>query len=396
MKNKLNVFILLYITLFLLFFYAIGNISPTYASEQDKIVYKSATEYDYPPFSVITDGKADGFSVELLKAVANEMELEIEFKVDHWNTIKKELEDGKLDILPLVGYSEERDEYFDFTVPYIVMRGNIFVRKDYTEIESEEDLYGKEIIVMRSDNSQEYAEMMDFTDQLILVNTYAEAFELLSSGQHDAVLAQSLVGEKLINDLDIKNIEAVSRLADNGVDHLKISLEGFEQKFTFAVKEGDKALLALLNEGLAIVSENGTYEALYVKWFPFLIDTSPDYRKIAYYFIAALVVIIIALLLFSFLMIQKEVKRQTAKLENNLYRNTIMFNVMNKEYDSITDWLDYVLNELIKMTGSEFGYIYLVNEEAKELTLNSWSKGVMKECRIAEKKTVYKLENIIE
>ena len=176
----------------LLFSILMLNNENIYAVNNEKIIYKSATEYDYPPFSVVTDGQADGFSVELLKAVANEIGIEIEFKVDHWDTIKTELENGQLDILPLVGYSEERDEYFDFTVPYIVMKGNIFVRNDYTGIESEQDLFGKEIIVMRGDNSQEYAEMMNFTEKLILVDTYAEAFELLSSGKHDAVLAHSL------------------------------------------------------------------------------------------------------------------------------------------------------------------------------------------------------------
>lgn len=393
MKSQMKGIILFFLISFSLFSGVLLNNFSSYASEQERTVYKSATEYDYPPFSVVTDGEADGFSVELLKAVANEMDLAIEFKVDHWHVIKKELEAGALDVLPLVGYSEEREDIYDFTVPYIVMRGNIFVRKDYTGIESEEDLFGKEIIVMRGDNSQEYAERIGFTDELILVDTYAEAFELLSSGKHDAVFAQSLVGQKLINDLGISNIEAVTRMADNGVDRVKVSIDGFEQKFSFAVKEGDKELLAKLNEGLAIVSENGIYEELYIKWFPFLIESTPDYRQIALYFVVVLVIVIIGLLLFSFLMIKKEVKRKTAKLENNLYRNTIMFNVVNQEYDSVSDWLDYVLNEMIKMTDSQFGYIYLVNEETGELTLNSWSKGVMDECLIAEKQTVYKLEN---
>ncbi len=379
-------------TCFSLIFSFTSVYTPIQAFSQEKIVYKSASEYDYPPFSVVNDGKADGFSVELLQAVAYEMGLDIEFKVDHWDTIKKELEDGKIDLLPLVGYSQERDKYFDFTVPYIVMRGNIFVRTGNTKIESENDLYGKEIIVMRGDNAQEYAEMMGFTGRLILVDTYAEAFELLSSGKHDVVLAQSLVGQKLINDLNISNIEAVTKMADNGIDRIKVSLEGFEQKFSFAVKEGDKELLALLNEGLAIVSENGTYEALYNKWFPFLINTTPDYERIAYYFFGALLAVIVALLLFSYLMIKKEVKKKTAKLEDNLYRNTVMFEVMTQEYSSISDWLDYVLNELITLTGSEFGYICLFNEETNELTLNSWSQGIMEECLVAEKQTVYHLE----
>lgn|GEM_PF-351255 len=393
MKNRTNIFVWLFVVCLSLSLCVSGNSLSASALQKDETIYRSASEFDYPPFSVVTNGQADGFSVELLKAVANEMGLEVEFKVDQWDTIKKELEDRKLDILPLVGYSEERDLYFDFTVPYIVMRGNIFVRKDYTEIKSEEDLFGKEIIVMQGDNAQEYAETMGFTDKLILVDTYTEAFELLKSGKHDAVLAQSLVGQKLINDLNITNIEAVTRMADNGVDRIKVSLQGFEQKFSFAVKEGDKELLAKLNEGLAIVSENGIYEELYLKWFPFLVDTTPDYKQIATYFLGALLLVSVVLLLFSFRLIRKEVRKQTAKLENNLYKNTIMFNVMNQNYSSISDWLDYVLNEMIKMTGSQFGYIYLYNEETKELTLNSWSKGVMEECLVAEKQTVYRLEN---
>ena len=114
-------------------------ISITVHANDHNLIIRSASEYDYPPFSIVTDGEADGFSVELLKAVANEMGFSVQFKVDQWNIIKEELEEGKLDVLPLVGYSKERDELLDFTIPYIVMRGNIFVRDDYKAIRTEED-----------------------------------------------------------------------------------------------------------------------------------------------------------------------------------------------------------------------------------------------------------------
>lgn len=171
-------------------------------------VYKSATEYDYPPFSVTDGGKADGFSVELLKAVADAMDLEISFRVDSWAVLKEELKNGQLDVLPLVGYTEERDKVYDFTVPYIIMCGNIFIRDNETSISTEKDLEGKEIIVMNGDNAHEYALRMDFPDNLIAVDTYTEAFELLSTGRHDAVLAQSLVGEQLIKQLNNENVKA--------------------------------------------------------------------------------------------------------------------------------------------------------------------------------------------
>ena len=282
---------------------------------EEREVYKSATEYDYPPFSVTSSGEADGFSVDLLKAVAREEGLSLSFKIDQWSVIKEELKDGELDVLPLVGYTEERDEYFDFSVPYIVMYGNIFVRSNNQTISTEDDLFGKEIIVMEGDNAHEYALRMNFSDKIYTVASYEEAFKLLSSGKHDAVLAQSLVGEKLINDLNIKNIRAVTQLDNDGVTRIKTRLSGFEQKFCFAVKVGDKELLAKLNEGLAIVSENGTYDQLYKKWFPFLIDDTPSTEQIIIYVAMVVVPVIIVLLLAFIYFFRREVKRKTLELE---------------------------------------------------------------------------------
>ncbi len=94
----------------------------------------------------------------------------------------------------------------------MVLHGNIFVRKDNEEIKSENDLYGKKIIVMEGDNAAEYAIKKKFTEKLIFTKTYKEAFRLLNSGKYDAVLAQSIAGAKIIKDLNLKNIEAVTKV----------------------------------------------------------------------------------------------------------------------------------------------------------------------------------------
>jgi diguanylate cyclase (GGDEF)-like protein/PAS domain S-box-containing protein len=239
---------------------------------EERIVYLSATEYDYPPFSVTNRGEADGFSVELLKAVAEEMGMAVSFKIDAWSVIKEELKEGELDVLPLVGYTEERDAFFDFTVPYIVMRGNIFVRTDDNRIQSQDDLFGKDILVLDGDNSQEWAWSIGLDSELTATKTYLEAFELLARGQYDAVLAQGLVGEILISDHKLDQLTPVYVYDDRGVNRYKLSLEGYEQKFCFAVTEGDSELLSRLNEGLSMIAVNGVYDELYQKWFPFLIE----------------------------------------------------------------------------------------------------------------------------
>ncbi len=99
-------------------------------SKPARRILQSASELDYPPFALVRpDGTADGFSVDLLKAVTQAVGLEINFSVGPWHEIKQKLEERHLDVLPLVSYSQEREKIFDFTAPYLRMHGTIFVRK---------------------------------------------------------------------------------------------------------------------------------------------------------------------------------------------------------------------------------------------------------------------------
>ncbi len=80
------------------------------------------------------------------------------------------------------------------------------------------------------------------------------------------------------------------------------------------------------------------------------------------------------------------------ELKSNSLRLESMVRIMQYKVDSIQDFLDYVLDEAIRMTGSKFGYIYVYNEEKKEFVLNTWSKDVMEACMITEKQTLYELD----
>jgi signal transduction histidine kinase/DNA-binding NarL/FixJ family response regulator len=105
-------------------------------------------------------------------------------------------------------------------------------------------------------------------------------------------------------------------VADDGVSRIKVTLSGFEQKFCFAVKEGDKELLAKLNEGLAVVSVNGTYQKLYEKWFPFLIDDTPSFKEIAKYLALILIPLGFVVMIIFILMVRREVRRKTWELKS--------------------------------------------------------------------------------
>jgi len=81
-----------------------------------------------------------------------------------------------------------------------------------------------------------------------------------------------------------------------------------------------------------------------------------------------------------------------AKDKKNVERLRSLAEISQFQTDSIQDLLDFALNEAIKLTESKIGYIYHYYEDRKEFVLNTWSKGVMKECEIMEQPTIYQLE----
>ena len=155
---------------------------------------KSAAEPDYPPLSMADEnGKAMGFSVELLNAVSKTMEHDILFNVSPWSEIKQELVDNKIDVLPLVGRTPERESVFDFTIPYLTIHGTIVVRKGNKDIHNIEDLIGKRIGVMKSDVAEEFLIRKNLNDNLTSTKNFDIALQKLDAGLFDAVVVQVCV-----------------------------------------------------------------------------------------------------------------------------------------------------------------------------------------------------------
>ena len=78
-------------------------LSPSVGAETQASI-KSAAEIDYPPFSVVDEnGRADGFSVELMRVALGAMNREVVFRTGPWALVRSWLEKGEIQALPLVG-----------------------------------------------------------------------------------------------------------------------------------------------------------------------------------------------------------------------------------------------------------------------------------------------------
>ncbi len=267
---------------------------------------KVGSELDYPPYALVTEnGEADGFSVDLIKAVAKVMGSKVIFNVDTWSAVKEQLERGEIDVLPHVYYSLERDVVFDFSVSHTSADAAIFIRKGEYKNLSVDDLRQMNVITMRADWTQEYLTAQGF-ENLTQVDTVPDALRLLSSGKQDVAFVPHLVGQLLVNDLGLHNLESTGDLVPVG------------RGFAFAVREGDTALLQRLNEALAIVKSTGTYDQIYEKWFGLVAPRGISKDVIARYVVwsVGLIVVLIILTLTWILVLRRTVLQKTVELQN--------------------------------------------------------------------------------
>lgn len=85
-------------------------------------------------------------------------------------------------------------------------------------------------------------------------------------------------------------------------------------------------------------------------------------------------------------------KKAEDQLRQNLQFNESVIKVLQYDFKTIAELLDFSLNEALAVTKSKLGYIFLYSEENKELTLHSWSGSVLQECKIVDRQTVYQLD----
>jgi len=97
----------------------------------------------------------------------------------------------------------------------------------------------------------------------------------------------------------------------------------------------------------------------------------------------------------NLLLVVNDIQSRKAAENESLMNEARLQSLLNiSQYKPVNqqDLLDFALQEAIKLTQSEFGYIYYYDEKQKIFKLNSWSKEVMAECAVIEPQTEYELD----
>lgn len=224
--------------------------------EEGKLTFGSSGLYK--PFNYEDlDGNETGFEVELGEAIAKEMGLEPNpvFTQD-FGALIEEVNTDRIDvIMGSLTITEERAEAVDFSDPYYTSGPIFYVHKDTEDIETWDDLDGKEVGVIANSVYEDTVLEHISEDQLSTYQSDTVALQDLAAGTDrlSMVLTDKIVG---LVQMDENNLEIKS------VGDLL-----FEEKIGAAVKKGNQELLDEINRALEVIIENGTYEELSNKWF---------------------------------------------------------------------------------------------------------------------------------
>jgi PAS domain S-box-containing protein len=290
--------------IFLLIFLSFTLICNANRFQSDTIFFKG--NYDYPPYQLLDkDLNPTGFSVEILKAIKKTMGLNIEIELDSWNKVRYELEQGSIDGLAAMSYSEERNKLVNFSTPYTYITHAVFVRNE-SKIKSFEDIKDKEILVIQGDIMHDYILTNNISKYIVPVKDYQTALRLLSAGEYDCAVINKLLGQFAINEYNLVNLKPVGKTVQ-------------PKEICFAVKKGREDVLSQLNNGLQIIKSTGEYDRIYEKWFSIYekADIKSQVLKLLFWIIIPFLILLLSILVWSW-SLRKQVASKTSELQKEL------------------------------------------------------------------------------
>ena len=226
------------------------------AKSGEATVYKVGMNAEYPPFeSVDASGNIIGFDPDIMAAIAEETGFEYELVNTRWDGIFVALQSGEFDaVISAATITPERAEIVDFSDPYFNAGQRIAVRiEDQDQITNVSDLDGRKVGVQLGTTGDMW--LSDNTEaEVVRYDEITLAFQALANGDVDAVFNDGPTSADIIQ----SSPELEATLVGEPVT---------DEYYGIAVNQDQTELLDMVNEGLAAIRANGTYDEIYDKWF---------------------------------------------------------------------------------------------------------------------------------
>jgi hypothetical protein len=218
-------------------------------AEEDKTLVM-ATNAEFPPYEYYEGEEVVGIDVDIAKAVAEELGMELKIEDMAFDSVIPAVSSGKADIaLAGLTVTDERKENLNFTDTYAKATQVIIVKED-SAIAGPDDLEGKKIGVQLGTTGDLYAS--DIKDaEVEQYNKGFEAVQATMQGKIDAVIIDSEPAKEFVAE----------------AEGLKILDEAFtEEEYAIGIAKDNDELLEKVNKALKSLKESGKLDEIVAEY----------------------------------------------------------------------------------------------------------------------------------
>ncbi len=221
------------------------------------------TEPVYPPMEFQgTKGELQGFSIDLMNAVANAGNFKINFQTIPFDGLIPALQAKTLDVaISSMTITEERAKTVTFSRPYFKSGLAIAIKSSNQEITSFDKLRNKKIAVQIGTTGAAKGKEANAA-QIRTFDSTPTALQELVNGNVDAMIGDAPVIAYAINSGNLPGIKVTQQLLT-------------EEYYGIPTPKNSPNVV-LINQGLGKILKNGTYAQIYQKWFKGTPPTLPE------------------------------------------------------------------------------------------------------------------------
>ena len=249
-----NLFLSIAVVLTLFVFTGCSKKAET-GNSSDLKVLRVGTEATFAPFEFEEKGDYVGYDMDLIRAIAKQMNVEVHITNLGFDGLIPALNAGNIDVV-IAGMTitPERQEHVTFSLPYYQSGLKVTVRKEETAIKGIEDLVGKKIGVQIGTTGAIMAEKVKDAE-VKNFNANTDAVLELKNGGIDAI---------------VQDLPVMSYFLKNGGGDAYAKLVGetlSAEEYGIAIKKDNTKLAQDISKALTALKANGKYEEIYEKWF---------------------------------------------------------------------------------------------------------------------------------
>lgn len=209
------------------------------------------SDIPFPPFEQGDPPDYEGFDIDLINAVADELGLETQIEDAPFDLLLQG-GGGQFDLaIAATTIKPARENRVDFSDPYFLAEQALLVRSD-GDVQSAADLSGKIVGAQDGTTGETYANDNTDAEEVRPFPEIDDAYNALEVGQVDAV----------VNDLP-----SAQDAADKKEGLEVVETFPTDELYGIILPEESDALREAVNEALVTLKEDGTLDEIYQEWF---------------------------------------------------------------------------------------------------------------------------------